>query len=109
MSLKEHREAKSDALVSMSRLLAKDKEEFYAYLNTAEGKEMYKLAMSEIVAEIEIFVSLGEISFEFDEGDYLFDEYNEEDRQEIGEILSSHLTNALVDIVQVLNKTKVQS
>lgn len=59
MSLKEHREAKSDALVSMSRLLAKDKEEFYAYLNTAEGKEMYKLAMSEVVAEIEIFVSLG--------------------------------------------------
>jgi len=39
----------------------------------------------------------------------LFDEFNEEDRQEIGEILSSHLTNALVDIVQVLNKTKVQS
>ena len=70
---------------------------------------MYKLAMSEVVAEIEIFVSSGEISFEFDEGDYLFDEFNEEDRQEIGEILSSHLTNALVDIVQVLNKTKVQS
>ncbi|WP_304738574.1 hypothetical protein, partial [Dubosiella newyorkensis] len=88
---------------------AKDQEAFYAYLNTEEGKAMYKLAMSEVVAEIEIFVSSGEISFEFDEGDYLFDEFNEEDRQEIGEILSSHLTNALVDIVQVLNKTKVQS
>ncbi|WP_290138887.1 hypothetical protein [uncultured Dubosiella sp.] len=109
MSLHEKREARTDALIQISQMLASGKENFYQFLETEEGKRLYKLAMTEVVAEIEISIAQGEITFDFDEGDYLLNEYNENDRREIGQILTRHLGRALHDIVDVLNKPKIQS
>ena len=109
MSLHEKREARTDALIQISQMLANGKENFYQFLETEEGKRLYKLAMTEVVAEIEISIAQGEITFDFDYGYYLHNKYKEHDRREIGQILTRHLGRALQDIVDVLNKPKIQS
>ena len=50
MSLHEKREARTDALIQISQMLANGKENFYQFLETEEGKRLYKVDITDVVA-----------------------------------------------------------
>lgn len=108
MNLNEKRKERLEALRKIDHWLKEDEAACLEFLKTKEGAELYKIAMTEVVADIEISITQGEITFNFDEGEYLLSDYNEEDRYEIRQILWRHLANMLDDIVEVLNRPKEQ-
>lgn len=109
MSIEDNKTKRAEALIQIANMIKHDEKAFHEFLKTEEGMALYKLACTEVAATIEITVSKGSISFDFDLGDYILTDYNFDDQERISAIIGNHMIDMLTDMVEVLNEPHQQS